>query len=85
MGLIVKKKIHVNQHNIRSNLKRDEDKPVITVKTYNQNVYGHEVEIEGPCKVMYPDKPLSCGARVWIETKNKVKVYDRDGILLAEI
>ena len=25
-------------------------------------------------KVIYsPDKPLSCGAKVWIETQNKVK------------
>ena len=33
----------------------------------------HEVKIEGPSKVVYsPDKPLPCGARVWIETEEKV-------------
>ena len=44
--------------------------PVLTVKTYKSNDYCHEVVINGPCKVIYsPDKPLSCGARVWIETE----------------
>lgn len=65
--------IHVNQHVIRSNLKNSETEPVLTVKTYKQNVYAHEVEIKGPCRIIYsPDKPLSCGARVWIETESEV-------------
>lgn len=67
--------VHVNQHNIRSNIKSDEKKPVLTVKTYKSNEYTNEVEITGPCKVIYsPDKPLSCGARVWIETESEVIV-----------
>jgi len=29
----------------------------------------------GPAKVIYsPDKPLSCGAKVWIETESEVKI-----------
>jgi len=48
---------------------------VITVKTSKTNTYGHEVEILGESKVVYsPDKPLSCGARVWIETNAEVKI-----------
>lgn len=71
----MKTRIHVNQHKIRSNLKTGERDPVITVKTYKSNDYGHEVSIEGPCKVVYsPDKPLSCGARVWIETESEVVI-----------
>ena len=35
--------------------------------------YAHEVEILGASKIIYsPDKPLSCGARVWIETDEEV-------------
>jgi hypothetical protein len=65
--------VHVNQHVIKSNLKSGEVDPVLTVKTYKTNTYAHEVEITGPCKVIYsPDKPLSCGARVWIETQSEV-------------
>jgi len=71
----MKKRIHVNQHKIRSNKKHNLNEPVITVKTSKSNDYGHEVEILGPSKVIYsPDKPLSCGARVWIETEAEVKI-----------
>lgn len=65
--------IHVNQHVIKSNAKNGENKPTLTVKTYKDNRYAHEVEIKGPSRVVYsPDKPLSCGARVWIETEAEV-------------
>jgi len=71
--------IHVNQHKIRANTKNKTDEPVLTVKTYKSNDYAHEAEIDGPCKVIYsPHKPLSCGARVWIETQSGVKVKIRD-------
>ena len=73
----MKTKIHVNQHVIRSNKKNGEKKPVLTVKTYKSNTSAHEVEINGPSKVIYsPDKPLSCGARVWIETESEVVVLN---------
>jgi len=65
--------IHVNQHVIKSNRKDGVLDPVLTVKTYKDNRYAHEVEIMGPSKVVYsPDKPLSCGAHVWIETTSEV-------------
>jgi len=71
----LKTRIHVNQHKIRSNKKNNLNEPVITVKTSKSNTYGHEVEVLGPSKVIYsPDKPLSCGARVWIETNSAVKI-----------
>ena len=61
--------IHVNQHVIKRNSKLGENNPPLTVKTYNSNTYAHTVEILGPALVVYsPDQPLSCGARVWIET-----------------
>jgi len=67
--------VHVNQHNIRHNTKTGERLPVLTVKTYKSNTYAHEVEIKGPARVVYSaDKPLSCGARVWIETQSEVVV-----------
>ena len=65
--------IHVNQHVVKSNRKNGLNEPVLTVKTYKTNTYAHEVEIKGDSKVVYsPDKPLSCGAHVWIETENEV-------------
>ena len=62
-------------HKIRANKKHGTKEPVITVKTYKTNTYAHEVEILGESKVVYsPNKPLSCGARVWIETDAEVKI-----------
>ena len=67
--------IHVNQHEIRANNKHGTNDPVLTVKTYKSNTYAHEVNIKGESKVVYsPQKPLSCGAYVWIETHAEVEI-----------
>ena len=66
--------IHVNQHVIKRNSKTGEREPTLTVKQGRKNTYASEVEIHGPSKVVYsPDKPLSCGAKVWIETESEVE------------
>ena len=71
--------IHVIQAKIRSNTKNSENEPVLSCKTYKSNDYVHEAEIisngKVVAKVVYrPDKPLSCGARVWIETEEEVRL-----------
>ena len=72
--------IHVNQHVVKANKKNGEENPVLTCKTYKENIYAKELEILDDsgsvvAKVIYsPDKPLSCGARVWIETHYEVRV-----------
>ena len=67
------KRIHINQHKIRSNKKHGTNEPVITIKSSVENNYAHEVQIMGGSRVIYsPDKPLSCGAKGWIETYNPV-------------
>lgn len=71
----MKKRIHINQHVIRKNKKNGTNEPCITVKTSKSNDYCHAVSILGPSAVVYsPDKPLSCGARVWIETDAEVEM-----------
>ena len=71
----MKKIVHINQH-FGGDICLDRIRgPVITVKTYKSNDYAHEVTIDGPCKIVYsPDKPLSCGAKVWIETESEVQI-----------
>jgi hypothetical protein len=72
--------IHVNQHRIKGNRKHGTLDPVLTTKTYKSNDYGHCAEIldaEGnvAARVVYrPNRPLSCGAHVWIETFNEVRI-----------
>jgi len=56
----------------------DEIRPVITVKDYKQNRKCFQANIADSdgkvvASVIYrQDKPLSCGARVWIETELEV-------------
>lgn len=74
------KRIHVNQHKIRKNIKSEEKDPPLAVRTSKQITYGNQVDILGDngeviASIIYsPDKPLSCGARCWIETKQEVLV-----------
>jgi len=76
----MKTKIHVNQHNIRSNKTNGTNLPVITIKQGRKNTYCNEIEITGPSKIVYGGhgcdvKPLlSCGARVIIETESEIKI-----------
>lgn len=54
------KRIHVNQHVIRRNLKVKEGphEPAIAVKEGKKNTYGHGVTVHGPSKVVYsPTSP----------------------------
>ena len=67
--------IHVNQHNIRANAK-GANKPVLTVKTYKSNTYCNRVKfVDGELKYS-PDKPLSCGPKVCIETNQPVEILN---------
>lgn len=78
----MKTKIHVNQHNIRSNKTKGTNLPVITIKQGRSNTYCNEVEILGPSKVIYGGAGcdaktlLGCGARVVIETESEIKIIN---------
>ena len=68
-------RIHVNRHKIDGNRKHGTNDAVLTVKRGKRNDYGVEVQVLGPCTIVYrPDKPLPCGARVWIETTSDVVI-----------
>jgi len=72
-------RIHVNRHAIAKNKKYGTKDPVISVKQSKKNIRGHtaKVVVDGRvvCEVIYrPEKPLSCGAVLWIETNEEVVV-----------
>ena len=68
-------RIHVNSHTLRANAKSGRRDPVLSVKAGGTSRPASSVEITGPCRVVYsPDKPLSCGAVVWVETEGVVVV-----------
>jgi len=74
-------RIHVNQHVIKANAKNGENNPIFTIKQGGSNTYAHNVKVKGEMELVYsPDKPLSCGAKVWIETRGNIEV---DGEILS--
>ena len=65
--------IHVNQHHIKANAK-GAHLPVLTVKDYKRNRKCNGVKFSSGVIKYSPDKPLSCGAKVWIETYEPVEI-----------
>jgi len=81
------KKIHVNRGTIDSNRKHGTSNDPIAVrvhktkdhKTANEIKYGSTISIihegEVVARFIYdPGNPLSCGAKLWVETDEKVEV-----------
>lgn len=68
--------IHVNRQHIAMNAKNGTNLPVYTVKRGGKTLYAREVVIQGPCKLVYNQSQLSCGARAWIETESEVDLID---------
>lgn len=65
------KRVHVDQHAIRHNInaKPEDHIPTITIQTSAGSIKCWDVSILGQSKVVSSaGKPLSCGARVWVET-----------------
>jgi hypothetical protein len=77
-GNVVIRRIHVNQHIARANKKNGTHDPALSIKTSKSNEYAREVDIldsEGKVVatvVSRPEKPLSCGATIWIELHGDV-------------
>ena len=68
-------RIHVKQHVIKANEKNGENNPIFTIKQGGKNTYAHNVKVIGEMDLVYsPDKPLNCGAKVWIETRGDIEV-----------
>jgi len=64
--------IHVfNQNLNRNRSNHSENNPVFIVKRGTHTQYCHEVEITGPCKLVYRlHEPLDTGAIIWIEVED---------------
>lgn len=71
------KRLHVDKQIIAQNRKSGRNDPTITVQTSKGSYKASVVEVLGPSKFLQANacrKPLSCGARVWIETKAEVQL-----------
>ena len=78
-------RIHVNQHVIKANAKNGENNPIFTIKQGGSNTYAHNVKVKGEMELVYsPDKPLSCGAKVWIETRGEIELDEKIASLASQ-
>ena len=78
-------RIHVNQHVIKANAKNGENNPIFTIKQGGKNTYAHNVKVKGEMELVYsPDKPLSCGAKVWIETRGEIELDKKIASLASQ-
>lgn len=68
--------IHVNRQHIAQNAKDGGNRPVYTIKRGGRTRYAREVVINGPSRMVYDGRQLSCGARAWIETSAPIDLID---------
>ena len=69
------KRLHVNQHILRSNRKHGLADPPITIQTSRGSQRCRTARIMGESSLVYrPDKPISCGAVLWIETTARIEI-----------
>ena len=65
--------VNVNSHKIKSNEKNGNYDPPITIRRGKKIEYANSVRLIGNVRIVYnPDKPLNCGARVWIEADDAI-------------
>jgi hypothetical protein len=69
--------IHVNNVVIRHNNKFGNRLPACRVQEGKTTRYCKEVIIKGNSRMVYrPEKPLHCGAKLWIETDADVELVN---------
>jgi hypothetical protein len=65
------KRLHVDRRRVRAG-----EPNAVTIQTSKGPIKAQRVEIRGPSTFVYsPDKPLSCGAKAWIETRAEVAYF----------
>ena len=73
----MKSQIHINRNIIQYNAKHGTNFPVARVQQGSKVRYGRRVVWDGPSEMVYdPDNPLSCGAKLWIETSAEIFIED---------
>lgn len=72
------KVIHVNRHHIAANRKDGGKRPCYTIKVAGRKkaTYARRILINGPSECVSDDDQLTCGARVWIETRANITLID---------
>ena len=67
----MKVEIYVDKHVIQRNRKHGTNDPPISVRTYKGVTKAYGVDLGDWFIGYYPDKPLSCGATVYLQGKHE--------------
>lgn len=71
------KRIHVNQHIIKANRKNGESNPPLSIICGGKTTHHMSMKIRGEMEIIYsPQKPLGCGAEIWMETKSEIETVE---------
>ena len=69
------KRLHVDRRVMAQNARSGRTDPPITIQTSKGPLKCKGAFINGPSVFVYrPEKPLSCGAKLWIETHAEVSL-----------
>ena len=67
------KRLHVDRRVMAQNKKSGKSAPALTIQSSSGPVKARYAVVHGPSVFIQRDeRPLSCGARAWIETHSKV-------------
>ena len=70
------KRLHVDRRIIANNKRHGRTDPPITVQTSKGPHKAMRVAVYGKSEFVYrPEKPLSCGAVLWVETTAAVELF----------
>ena len=69
--------VHVNRNSIQHNAKHGDTLPVWRVQVGNETIYCDGFTIDGRMQSVYrPDEPLKCGAKLWLETTDALRLLN---------
>jgi hypothetical protein len=69
-------RLHVNRHVLAANRRHGRNDPAVSLQQRGRSTRCRRVRIEGPSEVIHADKPLSCGARVYVQTTAPVTILE---------
>ncbi len=72
-----KTKVYIDRAKLANNFKQGLYEPVISVNRNHKYISGHEIAVDGPCKVVY-NPQVTRNPRIWIETIYGVRVFSKN-------
>lgn len=67
------KRLHVDRRIMAQNKRDDKNAPALTIQTSSGSIKARSITILGVAHLIQSEKPLSCGARAWVETYSEVQ------------